>query len=248
MRRFRGTMTALLVGACLISACSSGSTKETITIGAASSLTEAFTDIGTEFTRVHPDIDVQFTFASSGDLVTQITEGSPIDVFAAADTTSIEKLANAGTDTSGSQVFASNSLAIIVGAGNPLGVSGLADLTDRELVLILADPSVPLGRYTEQVLASAGVEVQPSSLEQSAKAVVAKVVSGEADAGIVYSSDVLSAADSASGVDIPSELNVRASYPIIALPGSETAARLFVDFVMSDTGRSILAAHGFGAP
>ena len=248
MRRSCGTLSALVASAVLLVSCGSGSTKQTITIGAASSLTEAFTEIGAAFEQANPDFDAQFTFASSSDLVAQITEGSPIDVFAAADSASIDRLADSGLDTSNSRVFASNSLAIIVGAGNPHGLSDLSDLADDELVLILADPSVPLGKYTEQILYSAGVQVRPSSFEQSAKAVVAKVVSGEADAGIVYSTDIRAAGETADGVDIPEAANVTTTYPIMALPGSTGAARSFIDFVMSDAGQSILAAHGFGAP
>ena len=248
MHWFRGVSSALVASVVLLVSCGSGSTSETITIGAASSLTEAFTEIGAAYEKANPDVDVQFTFASSSDLVAQVIEGAPIDVLAVADTTSIDKLSDSGIDAGGSRVFASNSLEIIVGAGNPHGVRDIADLADDELVVILADPSVPLGRYTQQVLASAGIEVRASSLEQSAKAVVAKVVSGEADAGVVYATDVLAADEGADGVEIPADINVTAIYPIVTLPESATAAQSFIDFVLSDAGQSILAAHGFGAP
>lgn len=234
-----------------LSGCSDGgATSTTVTVGAASSLTAVFTAIEPTFARANPDIDVEFTFAGSGDLVTQITEGAPIDVFAAADLTSMDKLTDAGVNVSGYSVFATNSLVVITAPGNPAEVDELGDLTDDGLVVVIADEGVPLGRYTRTVLESAGVAVTPSSLEQSATGVVGKVVSGEADAGVVYLTDAMSAGDSVGTVTIPDTVNVVASYPIVVLPGTahnEPAGR-FVEFLRSDVGRDILESFGFGPP
>lgn len=221
----------------------------TLRVGAASSLTAAFERIGAEFGAAHPGVTVEFSFGSSSDLARQIAEGAPVDVFASADTKNMDSVAAAGA-AGESQLFATNSLQIIVGPGNPKGVTGVADLARPDLLVVTCAPEVPIGRYTQQVLDSAGVTVSPASLEENVKAIVSKVTLGEADAGVVYRTDVIAAADRATGVEIPDEVNVVASYPIAALKtaSNRTAADDFVRFVLSAAGQDILRRFGFGAP
>ena len=148
-----------------------------------------------------------------------------------------------------SAVFATNALQIITTAGNPLGIGSLADLSDPGMTVVLADPTVPLGAYTATVLANAGVSVSAKSLEQNAKAVAGKVAVGEADAGVVYVTDVLAAGDSVDGVEVPADVDIVAKYPIAVTrhgSGNHDAAS-FVEFVLSSAGQRILEAHGFGS-
>jgi molybdate transport system substrate-binding protein len=218
-----------------------------LVVFAAASLTDAFTAIGDAFLSEHPDVDVTYNFAASSDLVAQIDEGAPADVFASADQRNMDKLVEAeGADAPAT--FATNSLEIIVEAGNPLDIASVEDLADPDLVVLTCDPEVPIGRYTELVFESAGVEVTPDSLEENVRGIVTKVVEGEADAGLVYVTDVLAAGEEAEGVDIPADINVVAAYPIAPVtdaPNPE-AAVAFTEFVLSDDGQAILAELGFG--
>jgi molybdate transport system substrate-binding protein len=147
-------------------------------------------------------------------------------------------------------VFATNALEIIVAAGNPKRITSVADLANPDVTFVTAAPGVPIGKYTQQVLDSAGVAVTPVSLEQSVKGIVTKVTAGEADAGIVYTTDVIAAGDDAAGVEIPDDINVTATYPIVVTRDAPNAAtgQAFIDFVLSRQGQEILAAHGFEAP
>lgn len=248
MRSRRFVSFLLVPLAVALVACGSGSDTTTLNVSAAASLTNAFGEIEAAYEQAHPDVDVVLNFASSSDLVTQIVEGAPVDVFASADTKNMDKISAAGLVVGNPSVFATNSLRIIVAPGNPLGITGLDDLARSGLVYVTCDPNVPIGRYAQEVLDAAGVEVSPASFEENVKGIVAKVVAGEADAGIVYTTDVLAAGDQATGVDIPDEFNVSASYPIAVLESSahSKVARSFVDFVNSDAGVAILARFGFG--
>lgn len=219
-----------------------------VAVFAAASLTESFTAIGEAFTAAHPGADVEFNFAASSDLVTSIIEGNPADVFASADQANMGKLVDAGLTAAAPVTFATNSLAILVEAGNPLGITGLADLADPDLMVVSTSPEVPIGAYTAEVLAAAGVAVEFDSEEENVRAVVEKVVLGEADAGIVYATDVAAVAGEADGVVIPAEVNVVTEYPIAATAaaGNPDGAAAFVEFVLSDAGQEILAGYGFG--
>jgi molybdate transport system substrate-binding protein len=222
-----------------------------VTVFAAASLTDAFTEIGEAFIAVNPEADVTFNFASSSDLVNQINEGAPADVFASADQANMTKLVDEDGADGEPATFATNTLEIIVEAGNPQRITGLEDLADRsDLIVVSCAPEVPIGAYTEEVFQNAGVEVELDSLEENVRAVVEKVVSGEADAGVVYATDVTAAGDDAEGVEIPSDVNVVAEYPIAVAaeaPNPE-AATAFQSFVLGQDGHEILAGYGFGAP
>lgn len=195
------------------------------------------------------NITVTFGYAGTQTLVGQLTQGAQADVFASADTQHMTQVAGAGLIQGSPSVFAHNSLEIVVAKGNPKGVHTLSDLGRSGLVVVLADRSVPAGNYAHQVLAKAGVTVHPASLEQSVSSVLAKVSLGEADAGIVYASDIQTS-NKVDGVAIPDAQNIVAEYPIAVLKSAAnpTGARAFVDLVLSADGKAILKAAGFQEP
>ena len=221
-----------------------------ITVFAASSLTAAYTEIANAFMTELPNSKVTLNFGASSDLVTQINEGAPADVYASADEANMKKLTDATGNAGDPQIFATNSLEIIVGKGNPKGITGVADLAKPGLVFVTCAPEVPIGKYAAQVLSTAGVTVTPASLEQNVKGIVTKVTLGEADAGIVYKTDVTAAGDQAAGVEIPADINVTATYPLVATKAAPNpgGAQAFVDFVLGDQGQKIMASYGFTAP
>jgi molybdate transport system substrate-binding protein len=214
---------------------------------AAASLTAAFGKLGQEFTAANGGTRVTFNFAGSQALATQIRQGAPADVFASADATTMDKVADlVGTPRS----FASNLLEMVVAKGNPKGVRSLADLARKDLKVVLAAPEVPAGRYARQALDARHVTVRPVSLEENVKAVVAKVALGEADAGIVYVTDLAAAGPEVEGVGIPREQNVPATYPIAVVKASrrQQRAEAFVALVRSDRGQRVLERYGFLPP
>jgi molybdate transport system substrate-binding protein len=221
------------------------------TVFAAASLTESFKQIGEDFHKAHPDATVTFNFGSSGTLATQIVEaGGVADVFASADDANMKKVSDAMLVDGSPKTFARNRLEIVVAKGNPTKISGLADLAKPDLKVVLAAATVPVGRYGAQALEKAKVTVKPVSQEADVKAVLQKVALGEADAGIVYQTDVKSAADKVEGVAIPDSQNVVAAYPIAVIGKAKNPAlaKAFADLVLSDDGRKVLVEHGFLAP
>ncbi|HMC08615.1 MAG TPA: molybdate ABC transporter substrate-binding protein [Actinomycetota bacterium] len=201
----------------------------------------------------HPGVRLTPNYNGSGSLVTQIQQGAPADVFASADTANMDKLTGSGAIAS-SQPFARNLLEIVVQNGNPKGIHSLADLARPGLVVVLGDPAtVPAGKYAKQALQAAGVNVVPKSLESQVTAVVQKVALAEADAGIVYVTDV-KAAEAAGqhvdGVPIPPEQNVVAVYPIGVLKNAANpaVAQAFVAYVLSPPGQATLGSFGFLPP
>ena len=221
-----------------------------IVVLAAASLTEAFTGVGEAFEATYPDTSVTFSFAGSSALVAQILEGAPADVYASADRTTMARLTDAGADATEPVVFAVNRSEIVVAEGNPLGISGVADLTDPDLVVVTCAPEVPCGSFAAQIFERSGVRVIPDSYEENVKAVVTKVRLGEADAGIAYTTDVQAAGADVDGVDIPDEQNVVAEYPIVVTTEAPNPrlGQAFVDFVLGETGQAVLADHGFVTP
>lgn len=222
-------------------------TTAAVNVFAAASLTEAFTQLGDAFTAAHPGVGVTLNFAGSNDLVAQIRQGAPADVFASADTVNMDQ---AGDLVDDPKAFAGNQLAIAVAPGNPESITELSDLSRPGLKVVLAAPEVPAGKYGREILDRAGVSVSPVSLEVSVKGVVTKIALGEADAGLVYVTDVTAAGGDIAGVDIPRPENVIAAYPIATVTGSgnRTLAREFVDFALSREGRAVLADYGFLPP
>jgi molybdate transport system substrate-binding protein len=246
-------LAALALCAATLAACGADDTASrarTVTVFAAASLTDAFTELGDAFEQTSPDVDLVFNFGASSELVTQIGQGAPVDVFASADEVNMAKLSDDGGTVGRPAVFATNRAAILVEAGNPRGITGIADLADPDLIVVVCSPEAPCGRYAQQVFERAQVTVVPRSFEENVKAVGSKVALGEADAGIVYVTDVIAAGDRAQGVEIAADVNVIARYPIAvtAQAPDPTGAQAFVDFVLSDAGRAVLASYGFGPP
>ena len=221
-----------------------------ITVFAAASLTGAFTGLARDFESRHPGTTVALNFAGSSDLATQLAEGAPADVFASADEKNMTKATDAGLGVGEPVDFATNVLEIAVAPGNPDRIDGLADLDDPDVATVVCAPAVPCGSATAAVAAAAGVALSPVSEESSVTDVLGKVVSGEADAGIVYVTDVLAAGDTVEGVAIDEADRAVNTYPIVALRGSDepALARAFVAFVAGPDGRRVLHAAGFGAP
>jgi molybdate transport system substrate-binding protein len=232
----------------------------TLNVFAAASLTDAFTEIGKNFEAAHPGVTVIFNFGGSQALRTQIEEGAPADVFASAsgkemDTTVAGKFVADGTP----KVFLKNKLVLILPADNPAGVAKLEDLAKPGLKLVLAAEEVPVGNYARQSLdlmnGSFGTDFKDKVLanvvsnEDNVKQVVSKVQLGEADAGIVYTSDAV-AAPQLKTVEIPTELNVIARYPIAPLVKSANVdlATSFVEYVLAADGQAVLAKWGFAPP
>ena len=232
----------LLLGLLVLSLIACGGdddSADSINVFAASSLTDAFTALGEQFEAAHPGSEVDFNFGSSSDLVTQIDEGAPVDVFASADEANMQKVADE------SVVFARNRLAIAVEPGNPLGIEGLEDLADADVKVVLCASEAPCGKYADQILESAGVEVTPVSREANVRDTLGKI--GEADVAIVYVTDVR-ANDAIEAIEIADDQNVITTLPIVALDESEIADA-FVEYVTSADAQAILTEEfGFLAP
>jgi len=235
---------------CSLAAPAAAVEPTTLTVFAAASLTAAFEAEGAAFESAHPGTKVVFDFAGSPTLVQQIRDGAPADVFASADEANMKMLADAGAVTGTPAVFARNRLEIVVGKGNPKRIATLADLARPRLVVVLCGDTVPAGRYALEAFRKAGVTPPAGSRELDVKAVVSKVALGEADAGIVYVTDVRAARHSVEGIPVPESQNVVGRYPIAALGASPQpdVARSFVQFVLSAPGQAILGDYGFLTP
>lgn len=233
----------------------------TLTVFAAASLTDAFTEIGNQFQTQHPHVEFSFNFGASNQLAQQLAAGAPADVFASANGAQMDVAIEAGRIASGSQqAFVRNRLVVIFPADNPANIQSLSDLAKPGLLLVLAAAEVPVGQYSLDFLVKAGQEpafgpAYPDSVlanvvsfEENVRAVLSKVALGEADGGIVYGSDVTSEAAADVGrLDIPDDLNTIATYPIATLRDSQQAemATAFVEFVLSAEGQGILGDYGF---
>jgi molybdate transport system substrate-binding protein len=260
MKTFRRLLVPIAAFALLAAACGSDDSdadsavpagvEGDAVVFAAASLADAFTEIGDAFTAANPDAKATFSFDASSALVQQITEGAPADVFASADAANMDKLTDAGLNGGEPVVFATNLLAIIVAPDNPLGITGVADLASTDIKTVVCAEEVPCGRYARQIFDNAGVAVTPVSFEQNVRAVVTKVTAGEADAGIVYVTDITAAGDAAAMVEIPADINVLAEYPIATVEDAANAevGQAFIEFVLGPEGQAILSEHGFGAP
>lgn len=217
----------------------------TISVSAAASLQRSFDEIALKFEAEHPGIDVApIGYDGSSTLAMQIVEGAPVDVFASADERNMQTVVDAGL-AADPTVFATNTLVIAVPRGNPAGVRSLADLAN--VTTVMCAPEVPCGGASEKLLSNSGVRVKAASLEQNVTAVLQKVAAGEADAGLVYRTDVMGD-DAVEGITPEGAADVVSRYPIAAVSESKqaAAAQTFVDFVLGPEGQNILAGHGFG--
>ena len=250
VRLVTGLFAVLLVAGCGDDDAEGADTEDgQVVVFAATSLESAFEDVEAAFEDSHPGVDVRVTTDGSANLATAILEGAPADVFASADPTNLERVADEGLLEGTGTTFATNGLQIVVQEGNPLDVTGLEDLADPGLSLSLCQPEVPCGRYAAQAFEAAGLPVPPAGEEDAVSGVVTKVSLGEADAGVVYVTDVL-AADGVEGIDLPPEVQVLATYPAAVLRDATdpAAATAFVRFLRSEETRAILERHGFGLP
>jgi molybdate transport system substrate-binding protein len=215
----------------------------------ASSLTEAFQDEQQTLIGKYPALHLTYSFAGSGTLVTQIQAGAPADIIATADPVSMQQLQTAGLVET-PEVFANNLLEIAVAPGNPKHITGLADLANPNLKVVIEDPSQPAGKYTAQALTNLGIVVHPVSEPLDVKSTLATVTTGNADAAVVYVSDVVSAGSTVTGVPIPASQNIVAVYPIAILKSSKNQAadKAFVNEIVSGTGQQALKNAGFLPP
>lgn len=229
-----------------------------LTIFAAASLGGAFDELATEFEAAHPALDVKpITYDGSSVLATQLIEGASADVFASADEKNMTKVVDAGLADEPVD-FATNVLEIAVAPGNPLGIAGLDDLADGAatgadggpITVVVCAPEVPCGNAAQTLIADGGITVTPASEEQNVTAVLTKVKAGEADAGLVYVTEVRAAGDAVAGVEIDDADAATNVYPLAALTDATNpdAAAAFVAFVASEAGQQVLASFGFGAP
>ena len=242
-----------LVPLIFLAACSSSSESQqrtTLNVYAAASLATPFAYAGLAYEKEHPGVKVQFNLGSSSDLARFIQEGAPADVFASADITNMNKVESQDLLDSQSFIFATTYLEIIVEKGNPLKISSLQDLTDPDLIFVTTNPEVPIGKYTTTVLKKAGVAITPDSFESNVKGIMLKVASGEADAGIVYHSEVIASDGQVQGVKIPTEFNIEAEFPIGIIKNSanKKEAQGFIDYLLSPEGQSLLTQYGFQTP
>jgi molybdate transport system substrate-binding protein len=242
---------ALVVFAVLLAACGGDGDEVELVVSAAASLTDAFTDIGSAFEDANEGVTVTFNFGPSDGLAAQINEGAPVDVFASASPTWMDAVQDEGPGVSGRTDFARNALAVIVPADNPAGIESIDDLAEDGVQLVLAAEGVPAGDYAREILANAGIAeaalANVVSNEEDVRAVVTKVLSGEADAGMGYVTDVTpDVADEIMLVAISDDVNVIATYPIAVVADSEEAdlAQSFVDYVLGE-GQQTLAGYGF---
>jgi molybdate transport system substrate-binding protein len=222
------------------------SAKGDVVVFAAASLKQAFTALAGEFEQAHPGVKVVPSFGGSDSLAAQIVQGAPVDVFAAANATTMGTVTKAG-DADKPVEFAKNQLEIAVASGNPHHITALADVTKPSLKLALCAPAVPCGAAADKALRAAGITAHPVTLEQDVAAVLTKVELGEVDAGLVYRTDVKTAAGEVDGVDFPEAAQALNTYPIAVVKNGRNAeaGRLFVQFVLSPDGQRVLQAAGF---
>jgi molybdate transport system substrate-binding protein len=263
VKRIVATSTAALAAAVIIAGCShsNSNTASTtgsppggltgfITVFAAASLKSTFTTLGAEFQKNNPGTHATFSFAGSSDLVTQLTGGAPADVFASADNANMTRAVNAGLVAGNPVNFAANTLTIVTAPGNPKNIHSFADLAKPGELVVVCAPQVPCGAATKKVESATGVTLDPVSEESNVADVLGKVVTGQADAGLVYVTDAAGAGAKVTTVAFPESRSAVNTYPIAVINESKNpaAAQKFVELVTGPDGRKTLAAAGFAAP
>ena len=228
---------------------SSAGQTGTITVFAAASLKETFTELGKQFEAAHPGDTVKFSFGASSALATQINSGAPADVFASASPKNMNQVVTAG-NASNPQDFAKNVMEVAVPPSNPAKVTSVNDLAKSSVKTALCQPQVPCGTVAAEVFKNAKITVKPVTLQPDVKSVLTQVELGNVDAGMVYVTDVMAAGAKVKGVTIPASENASTLYPIAALTHSKepSIAQAFVAYVLSPTGEQVLKAAGFAQP
>lgn len=221
-----------------------------ITVYAAASLAQTFADMAEGFEAMHPGVTVTFSFAGSSGLATQIVEGAPADVFASANQAQMDVVSDAHLTASTPVTFATNVLTIIVPLDNPAHVTSFADLANPAVSTVVCAPQVPCGAATTSLEEHFGVDIPAVSEEGSVTGVWGKVASGQADAGLVYVTDVSRSSGDVASIPIDGADIATNRYPIASLSAADSPAlaAAFIDYVLSDAGRSMLARAGFGMP
>lgn len=229
---------------------SSAQLSGTVTVFAAASLKESFTALGKEFEEQHPGTKVTFSFGGSDSLAASITGGAPADVFASASPKTMKIVTDAGDASGTPATFVRNQLEIATLPGNPDGIASLKDLTESGLKVVLCDKEVPCGAAAQKALDAAELELTPVSYEQDVKSALTKVELKEADAAVVYKTDVHAAGDKVEGVDFPESANAINDYPIVQLKDTQNteAAKAFIALVQSSAGQQVLTGAGFLKP
>ncbi|MDH6515893.1 molybdate transport system substrate-binding protein [Streptomyces sp. SAI-135] len=257
-----GAAALLALSACSSSASDSSSSKPssstsasdqlsgTVTVFAAASLKESFTTLGRQFERAHPGTKVTFSFGGSDSLAASITGGAPADVFASASPKTMRIVTDAGDASGTPATFVRNQLEIATLPGNPDQVGSLKDLTDKDLKVVLCDKEVPCGAAAQKALDASRLKLTPVSYEQDVKAALTKVELKEADAAVVYKTDVHAAGDRVEGVEFPESADAINDYPITLLKGArnEDTAKAFIALVRSAEGQKVLTGAGFLKP
>ncbi|RPK35339.1 molybdate ABC transporter substrate-binding protein [Streptomyces sp. ADI93-02] len=222
----------------------------TVTVFAAASLKESFTTLGKQFEKAHPGTKVTFSFGGSDSLAASITGGAPADVFASASPKTMKIVTDAGAATGTPATFVRNQLEIATLPGNPDKISSLKDLTDSGLKVVLCDKEVPCGAAAQKSLDAAGLKLTPVSYEQDVKSALTKVELKEADAAVVYKTDVHAAGGKVEGVDFPESADAINDYPIAQLKDTQNAdaAKAFIALVQSSEGQKVLTGAGFLKP
>lgn len=236
-----------------LAACGGQSDAEdevTLQVFAAASLTDTFTELKTSFEAENDGVTVEFNFAGSSDLVAQMEQGAPADVFASADENNMSKAVEDDLIDGEPDLFAANTLQIVTPPDNPAGIETLTDLTRDDVQLVVCAAEVPCGAATQTVAETAGLTFEPVSEESAVTDVLGKVVAGEADAGLVYVTDAIGAGDTVEAIDFPESNAVINLYPIAVTARTEQAeaARAFVDYINGPEGRAVLDAAGFLDP
>lgn len=244
---------ALAAAALALAGCTSpsvGSGVRTLTVYAAASMKATFTALGQTFEASHPGVTVTLNFAGSQDLAQQIIQGAPADVFASANDATMKAVADAGLASGAAHQYATNRLSIAVPPDNPARITGFADLARPGVKVVVCAPAVPCGGATVTVEQATGVTLEPVSEEQAVSDVLSKVQAGEADAGLVYVTDVRAAGSSVRGIDFPEAARAITTNSIVALTTGRQAAlgQAFVDLVLSADGQEVLTEAGFGKP
>ncbi len=228
----------------------SGSATGTLTVLAAASLTETFNALGRQFESAHPGTTVRFSYGGSSQLAAQIVQGSPADVFAAASATTMKTVTDAKLTAAAPTTFAKNVLEIATPPGNPKGIKTFADLAKPGVKVVVCAPAVPCGAAEQTIEKATGTKLSPVSQETDVKSVLTKVETGDADAGLVYVTDVRSAGDKVVGVQFPEASKATTTYPIAVLKNAPQAAlaQQFTALVTGPEGQQALQQAGFGAP
>jgi molybdate transport system substrate-binding protein len=250
-----GTAAVLSVAA-LVAGCSSSSNGPStgiagdLTVFAAASLKSTFTELGTKFETDHPETRVNFNFAGSSDLVAQLGQGAPGDVFASADTNSMTEAVDGGLISGEPVNFATNTLTIVTSPGNPESIASFADLAGSGLQVVVCAPQVPCGSATKRIEHATGVTLAPVSEESAVTDALGKITSGQADAGLVYVTDAAVAGNKVTAIPFPESSGAVNTYPVAVLKESENpeAALEFVELVTGPAGQGVLTAAGFGKP